>query len=115
MGSGKNAGWLARLADEDPDAAHLASVAEPPEEAILEPEVLFYREAFLALQHDRQWAGMNGTPSEIPFTAIDTYAKRYGIEGEAFDLFVVLIRAMDRVWLTETWKRQSEKTGVGNG
>lgn len=36
----------------------------------------------------------------IPFTAIDCYAERYGIEGiDAFERFHALIRAMDTAYL----------------
>lgn len=41
----------------------------------------------------------------IPFTAIDAYSTRHGIDGEEFERFNYLIRRLDRLWI----KHQSEK------
>lgn len=34
--------------------------------------------------------------SQIPWTAIDSYAQRYDLRGEDFDVFRDLVRTMDR-------------------
>lgn len=72
-----------------------------------------YYEAFRALQHDRAVAtrtvtvaGPQGAPftqsilveRPIAFAAIDRYARRYGIEGDAFARLVRIIRKMDDVY-----------------
>lgn len=60
--------------------------------------------AFWDLNTDRP-VGMGVGP--IPFTAIDRYADRYGIEGlDAFDALRELIRAMDDAYLTWSAKRR---------
>ncbi len=38
---------------------------------------------------------MSGTPGPISFLAMDRYAIRYGITGDEFERFCLLIRAMD--------------------
>lgn len=60
-------------------------------------------------------AGMSGAPitktlpqpGRIPFGAIDRYARRYGIEGEAFDRLVTLIDPMDREYLA--WEAEQTR------
>jgi hypothetical protein len=50
------------------------------------------------LRFDRQYGAMGGeTP--IGFMALDTYARRYGIEGEAFERFLAFMTAIDDEWL----------------
>lgn len=34
----------------------------------------------------------------IPWTALDAWARRHGITGEAFEDFVLLIAALDSAW-----------------
>jgi hypothetical protein len=53
-------------------------------------------EAFDQLSTDRP-VGL--TRGAIPWTAIDRYAARHGIEAEDFDRFCALIRAMDTAYL----------------
>src|SRR5438874_1197361 len=107
MGEGKSAGWLARLAEDDPDAAHAAGAAEMPEDAVLEPHSTFAMQAFQDLKYDRQFGAMGGV-LPLSFGALDAYARRYGIEGEAFDRFVILVRALDSVWVEATNKRDDD-------
>lgn len=38
-------------------------------------------------------------PRRIPFAAVDAYARRFCVAGEAFDTFHRLIGAMDAAWL----------------
>ena len=47
----------------------------------------------------------------MSYPAISTYAKDHGITGHDYEIFVVMIRAMDAeflTWLAE--KREQEKT-----
>lgn len=48
--------------------------------------------AFRSLSSDRQ-AGFAIGP--IPWSSIDRFAMRYGIDGDEFDRFVALMQAMD--------------------
>lgn len=63
------------------------------------PEHLqFIWTAFARLSTDRQ-IGMD--VGAIMFTSIEKYAERYRVDGvDAFDRFALLIRAMDRDWLS---------------
>src|SRR4051794_11991357 len=107
MEKGRSADWLAKLAADDPDAAHLASAAVMPEEAALETHSLFAMQAFQDLKHDRQFGAMGGV-LPLTFSAIDAYARRFGIEGEAFDRFIILIRALDGVWVEAMNRRDDD-------
>lgn len=83
------------------DAGH------PVPEEVIPPEILpeceFALEAFHELKTDRQGGFIYGP---IPWTAIDAYARRYGItDTEEFDDFVLMIRAMDDVYLKAAEKR----------
>ncbi len=61
--------------------------------------LVFYWRAFNELSSDRP-LGSSGGAGSIPWTAIDRYATRHGIgDPDAFDRFMSLIRAMDRVYL----------------
>ena len=44
-------------------------------------------------------------PGPIPWTAVDQYARRYGIVGEQFDDLVYYIRAMDLAYLAHYDKK----------
>lgn len=80
------------------------AVPRRPREA--EPEIWheFYRRAWDALRFDRQYGAMGGeTP--ISFVALDAYARRYGIEGEAFDRFHQFMTAIDGAWLDHVAER----------
>lgn len=67
----------------------------------IDPALEWFFEAFWRLSPDRtQLAGFDRIIySGIPFTAIHTYAKRYRIEGYAFDCFIALIKALDGTFL----------------
>ena len=49
-------------------------------------------DAWCEMAGDR--AGSMG-PVPTPWTAIDRYAKRYGIEGDTFEVFVHCLRSLD--------------------
>ncbi len=61
------------------------------------PHLTFHWSAFNTLSSDRQ-SGMGLGP--IPWTAIDRYAQRYGIDDpDEFDRFCRLIGVLDREFL----------------
>lgn len=49
--------------------------------------------AFMELSADRHGR------ARIPWTAIDAFARRYGVEGEDFDELVTLVRELDKTYL----------------
>lgn len=61
------------------------------------------------LRFDRQYGAFGGeTP--ISFMALDGYARRYGIEGEAFERFLAFLTALDDEWLEYVSVRQKDGT-----
>lgn len=48
-------------------------------------------------------------PGRIPFSAIDGYARRYGIEGSTFDVLVSVIDACDAEFLAVDAERARER------
>jgi hypothetical protein len=57
-----------------------------------------YWRAWHALRFDRQYGAFGGeTP--ISFASVDAYARRYKIDGVAFETFYALIGAMDDEYL----------------
>ena len=54
--------------------------------------------AWERLKFDRQYGAFGGE-GPISFVALDTYARRYGIEGEAFDRFLTFMTQLDDEWL----------------
>lgn len=64
--------------------------------------------AWQALRFDRQYFAFGGeTP--INFMALDRYAQRYGIEGEAFERFLAFMDAIDNEWLDYVEKSRPDK------
>lgn len=98
--------WLEKLASEYPGEIAPAAIPQPPPDAAPELWHDFYWRAFEALRYDRHYGAWGGE-SPIAFVAIDAYARRYGIEGEAFDRFIGLINAIDDEWLS--WKAERAK------
>src|SRR3546814_6195688 len=68
----------------------------------------WYWDAFHDLHTCRPY-GFGG-PLDIPWSAIDQWARRHGIENDEFDALVTVIRAMDRAWLGLQAKRSEEHT-----
>jgi hypothetical protein len=48
-------------------------------------------------------------PGRIPFSAIDRYARRYGIMGSEFDLFLGIIEAVDKEYLAIEAEKAEER------
>lgn len=48
-------------------------------------------------------------PGRIPFSAIDCYARRFGIAGEAFDRLLLLVSEIDREYLNAAAERTRER------
>lgn len=74
------------------------------------PGTGFYLAVFWELNSDRP-VGMAVAP--IPFSSIDRFASRHGIEGEEFEALVRMIRAMDAVAMAH-WRedRPAERKGM---
>jgi hypothetical protein len=105
------ASFLERVALTDPGAAEeLKRVAMPPEAELPDGAEYLY-EAFWQLSTDRYQSGFGVHP--IPFTAIDTYARRYEIEGEEFDLLLHSVRSIDEEFIVIMADRIKEETKKG--
>lgn len=86
----------------DPAAvAFFPACSEPPEVA---PAAARAWSAFQALTNDRAFE--NGVVRGIPFTAIDIYARRFGVDGMAFETMHRLVTALDAVYLSHIRKKQ---------
>lgn len=70
------------------------------------PGLEFYLEAYLDLCSDKQFGFGEGP---VPWSAIDTYAKRYDIEGDDFDRLVNVIRAADAQILEAKQKKSKRE------
>jgi hypothetical protein len=102
--------WLEKLATEYPGEIAPAAIPKPPEDAAPELWHDFYWRAFEALRYDRQYGALGGE-SPISFLAIDAYARRYGIESDAFDRFLRLVNAIDDEWMK--WRAERAKESGG--
>lgn len=51
---------------------------------------------------------IQSAPGRIPFSALDRYARRFGIGGDAFDLLVALIEPLDLEYLDWDRERRAE-------
>ena len=91
--------WLAEVAREDGEAP--PALVEKPSIPV---HLQFAWGAFWALSNDRQ-IGF-GVIGPISFSAIDRYARRYGVTGtDEFDRLATLVRAMDGAWLERVNKK----------
>lgn len=52
-------------------------------------------------------------PGRIPFSAIDRYADRYEIDGEAFDLLVELVSRLDSEFMKWDAEKARERATAG--
>lgn len=78
----------------------------------IQPHLIPVWDAYTSLDRDRL-VGMGG-PGPIPFSSIDLFARRYGIEDIAeFDRFRRLIMAMDAEYLKFVAERIEQETKKG--
>lgn len=74
------------------------------------PHLAWVWAAWHELQTDRDFVGMGASPMPLSFGAVDRYARRYGLDDEAFRLLRAHLRALDNVWLDhETARRKREQ------
>lgn len=99
--------WLEELRREHPDEISHEQIPRRPAEAREEAWHDFYWQAWNVLRFDRQY--LDGGETPIPFVAYDTFARRYGIEGEAFDRFHIFMTSLDAEWL----RHRAEKAKPG--
>lgn len=64
----------------------------------VEAHLAFEWTAYHRLNRDRP-VGFGAAP--LPWSSIDRYAQRYGIEGDAFERFTKLMQAMDAAFLAK--------------
>lgn len=102
--------WIAKLAAEFPGEIKQEDVPDRPDEAKPETWHEFYWRAWEALRFDRQYGAMGGE-SPIGFTALDAYARRYGIAGDAFERFHAFMSAIDTEWLIHVTEQAKAKEG----
>ncbi len=74
------------------------------DEPDLAPGLGWYLDAFAELGSCRP-LGMAGA-GPIPWLALDAYARRHDIAGDAFETFSLLIAALDAAWLAHIEERQ---------
>jgi hypothetical protein len=78
-------------------------------------ELAPYWTAFAMLSRDRPASGLEG-PAAIPWTAMDAYARRFGIKRvDDFNLFARLVIAMDAAYLDQLRLCRARKTETNNG
>lgn len=91
----------------DPDFCP-AFMVERPE---IWPHLLLYSEAFTDLSTDRPLGALGGA-GPIPWTALDRYAARHGIDDlDAFERFRRMIRAQDGAYLKHMAEKAKTKGG----
>lgn len=86
--------WLERVKRENPEAP--ISLPAVPENAVWPHWAQFYRKALADLSCDRPLLPLGGV-TPLPFCVLDSYARRYGITGEDFEIFCYIMRRLDRV------------------
>ena len=98
----------------------LAQLPEKPDDAFVPTGAEFAWAAFWRLHADRPYlvtgfaVAMGATVIEpragrIPFSAIDRYARRYGVEGSAFDTFAAIVSAVDNEFMAIEAERAKER------
>lgn len=103
-----HADWLAELRKEYPDEIPASQIPRRPAEAREELWHEFYWQAWNVLRFDRQYLD-TGAETPISFVAYDTFARRYGIEGEAFDRFHIFMTAIDAEWLRHSAEKAKQR------
>jgi hypothetical protein len=54
---------------------------------------------------------MTGTEMPISFMAVDAYARRYGITGDAFDRLLLFVSTIDFAYLDVSAKAAAKRAG----
>jgi hypothetical protein len=103
-----HADWLAELRKEYPDEVPASKIPRRPDEAREELWHEFYWQAWNVLRFDRQYLD-GGGELPITFIAYDAFARRYGIEGEAFDRFHIFMTAIDSEWLSYSVEKAKQR------
>jgi hypothetical protein len=80
-------------------------IADAPE---LREDLHPYWLAYEDLSTCRQYAGLNGVPLPIPWTAINEYAIRHRFAGEAFDDLVHIVQVMDAAFRQRAMENMPE-------
>jgi hypothetical protein len=88
--------WVREVAAAHPEKTWLKPhVVEPPKPEIWQD---YYWEAWQLLRYDRPYVGQFGIEMPISYLAVDRYAERNGIDGEAFDHLLYFINLIDDVF-----------------
>lgn len=75
------------------------------------PHLTLYSDAFAQLTTDRPLGALGGAGA-IPWSALDRYAARHGIDDlDEFERFQRMIRAQDRVYLDHAAEASKNKGG----
>lgn len=86
----------------------LADVLRPPAPVPDNAEWIVF--AWKDLIHDRQVvSGMTTAFLPLSFSAIDAWARRYGIEGDAFEFLKRALRSLDAVYLRHANARPDDE------
>ena len=103
--------WLEKLAAVDESAAEILDARRRPKDYEIPDGAGFILRAWSDLQSDRLISG-GMAPQYLPisFSSIDAWARRYKIEGDAFDILKKCIRELDRVYLAHFNAPPSDKT-----
>lgn len=98
--------WQRELAAAYPERAWLREgLVEPPKKELWHA---FYWEAWHSLRYDRQYIGQLGEETPISFMAIDAYARRRDIGGEAFDLLLRFVTVIDVEYIAVCAEQRAE-------
>lgn len=96
-------GWFVEEAAEGNTVALKALDAQPE----IEPYLRFVWDAFWELNSDRPIGAMGGVGT-IPFSSVDRYARRFGInDPDQFSRFLSLIRKIDSKYTVKVNERKS--------
>lgn len=91
---------MRELAAAHPEKAWLQPhVVDPPREELWHGA---YWQAWYALRYDRAYVGQMGIEMPISFLAVDRYAQRNGIDGEAFERLQYFLTVIDDTYLEQS-------------
>jgi hypothetical protein len=100
---------LSKLRAAEPDAFDAIPAPVLPPEAEGPEWYAYYIRAWQFLRYDRQYGALGGE-SPIGFQALNVYARRYHIDGVAFDVFRALVSAIDAEWLSHLAEIQKKSS-----